>query len=67
MKLQIKIYLEPNDYAKLKAKAIASGFAGRGNISHYIEKVARTDIAFLDVNVKAILSILPLSLKQPRK
>ena len=66
-KLQIKIYLESGDYAKLKQKAEASGFQGRGLVSHYIEKISKTDVIFIDKNIETILALLPLSLKPPQK
>lgn len=58
MKKTIKIYLEEEDEKKLKLKAEALGFTGKGAISHYIEKISREPVAFLDENVKAVLKAL---------
>ena len=60
MKQSIKIYLEPEDLKKLKQKAEALGYTGKGGLSHYIEKVAREDVCFMDSNVKTILGALNL-------
>jgi len=60
MKKTIKIYLEPEDVERLKLKAEASGFVGRGCLSGYIEKICKQPICFLDENVKALLSVLKL-------
>jgi len=51
-----KIYLNDEDYKKLQFKA---GF-GRGAVSHYIEKIARESIVFLDDNTKTMLKALDL-------
>jgi len=60
MKKTIKIYLEEEDIKRLRSKAEQSGFIGRGNLNHYLEKIARQPICFLDENVKAMLSVLNL-------
>jgi hypothetical protein len=57
MKRTIKIYLEPEDITKLKAKA----GTGRGAISEYIRKIAREPIVFLDSNAKELLASLQLT------
>jgi len=59
MKKAIKIYLEPEDEKSLKQKAEAL-FPGRGSVSLYISKIASEPVAFLDSNVKAVLSALNL-------
>jgi len=58
MKTTIKIYLEPEDLAKLIRKAQEAGFCGRGSLSRYIEKLAREPICFLDSNLKTLLNSL---------
>jgi len=58
-----KFYLEPEDFAKLKSKAESSGFSGRGAISHFLAKVAREELAFLDNNLKSVLSLLKVERK----
>ena len=63
MKQEIKIYLEREDLEKLKSKALSSGYSGKGFLSHYLSKVANSEIAFLDSNVRAILGILNLQPK----
>lgn len=61
MKKEIKIYLEEADLKRLKEKAEALGFEGRGAISRYISKVSKQPIVFLDENVKALLNSLNLT------
>jgi len=61
MKQTIKIFLEPEDIKKLKEKAEELDFKGRGAVSHYIEKISREQICFLDSNVKLILKTLSLN------
>lgn len=63
MKKPYKIYLAPEDYKKLLAKAGAAGFSGRGAASNYIVKIIKTPIAFLDENVLSILAALKLGPK----
>jgi len=58
MKQSIKIYLEEEDYKKLKTKAEALGFIGKGSVSHYIEKIAREPVVFIDENSKAIFKLM---------
>jgi len=58
MKLIHKLCLEPEDFKKLKEKAAKSGFNGRGAVSHYITKICKEDICFLDENVKALLQTI---------
>ena len=48
MKQTIKLYLETKDVDRLKQKANACGFNGRGCLSYYISKIARESIVFLD-------------------
>ena len=60
MKKITKIYLEQEDINKLKMKAEAMGFQGRGSISHYIQMIAKQPIVFLDENAKTILKSLNL-------
>jgi len=55
VKKVIKIFLEEQDREKLKQKAAALGFEGRGSLSKYIQKVAREPIAFIERGVKIIL------------
>lgn len=56
----VKIYLETEDLKRLKDKAEALGFIGRANLTRYIEKIARSEIAFLDSNVRAFVKALNL-------
>jgi len=60
MKKTIKLYLEEESIKRLKQKAEALKFVGRGDLSHYIEKVANEDVVFLDSNIKKLLSALGL-------
>lgn len=60
MKAIIKIYLEPAEAERLKQKASASGFTGRGSISHYIQKISNESIIFLDDNAQTLLQALKL-------
>jgi len=64
MKKPIKIYLEQEDINRLKDKANAIGFTGRGSISRYIEKLSRESVIFLDSNCKAMLEALKLQPKE---
>ena len=57
MKKQYKIYLEQEDYDKLKTKA----GSGRGSIAQYITKIAREPVVFLDSNARAMLEALRLN------
>ena len=61
MKKTYKIYLEERDYKKLQAKAVALGFKGRGFVSHYLEKISREQVAFLDENLKSVLGALHIN------
>lgn len=63
MKKEFKIWLEPEDFTRLKCKAQEAGFDGKGEVSHYIEKVAREPICFLDDNVRRLLNSLNLTTK----
>lgn len=56
MKQPIKIYLEKEDYEKLKQKA----GIGRGAISNYISRVCREPVCFLSEDVRALLKSLNL-------
>jgi len=56
VKKTIKIYLEENDLKLLKEKTGTS----RGSISHYIQKIAREPVCFLDENAKVLLKALDL-------
>lgn len=56
----IKVYLEEDDVKSLQRKATDSGFIGKGAISHYIEKVAKEPIVFLDNNLKSALKMFAL-------
>ena len=60
MKKPIKIYLEGSDEADLKIKAEECGFIGRGAVSHFIEKICREPIIFMDKNAKSMLKALAL-------
>lgn len=60
MKKVIKVYLEGSDEANLKEKAEECGFIGRGAVSHFIEKICREPIIFLDGNTKLMLKALNL-------
>jgi len=51
MKQTIKIYLESKDIDKLKQKANACGFNGRGCLSYYITKIANEPIVFLNQEI----------------
>jgi len=53
-----KIYITSNTESKLKAKAEALGFSGRGWLSHYLTKVAECEFLILDENTKSILKLL---------
>ncbi len=60
MKHTYKIYLEPEDHRKLLLKANEAGYAGRGCISHFLTKLAREPILFLDENVKTMIKAMKL-------
>lgn len=57
-KKEFNIYLEEEDFEKLKQKAEQGGFTGRGGVSHYLKKIADEDLIFLDSNAKKILKVL---------
>lgn len=56
VKTQFRLYLEEHDLLLIKQKALESGFEGRGWLSAYLHKIAISDLAFLDSNVKKILT-----------
>lgn len=56
-----KFYLDNDDWNRLVAKAKADGFIGKGFVTRYIEKVARTDIIFTDENIKSFAKLLAQS------
>ena len=58
MKQTIKIYLEQKDITRLKEKASQHGCNGKGAISHYIERISRESVIFLDENVMALIKSL---------
>ena len=60
MKKEFKVWLEPEDYEKLRSKAEEMGFVGRGAVSHYVEKICKESICFLDSNVREVLRVLNL-------
>jgi len=60
MKKIIKVYIEADDYSQLVKKAEASGFRGRGAVSHYISKISREPICFLSEDVRNLLKALNL-------
>ncbi len=60
MKQQIKVYLESEEIKKLKLKAEALNFKGKGAISHYISKIANEPICFIDENVRNFIKVLNL-------
>ena len=57
-KHEYKLYIDDDDIERLKEKAKGVGLEGRGAISHYIIKVAREPVAFLDDNLIAVLKAL---------
>lgn len=58
MKHTIKIYLEQKDINRLKEKASQCGCNGKGAISHYLERIARESVIFLDDNVMQLIKSL---------
>ncbi len=58
MKEPVKIYLDSETKKKLLKKANETGFKGRGALTHFIEKIAREDICFLDDNLRKMLKAL---------
>lgn len=60
MKKSYKIYLEPEDYARLEIKAVELFKTKRGSVSKYIQKISREPVVFLDSNLRAMLEILKL-------
>jgi len=60
MKNTYKIYLEEGDYRKLLAKAKEIGLEGRGATSHYIEKICKEPVVFLDNNARQVLKLIGL-------
>lgn len=49
---EYKLYLEPDVYKKLLAKAQELGYTGRGAISHFISKIAQERLIFIDQNLR---------------
>jgi hypothetical protein len=60
MKNTKKVYLDNETLNRLKNQAEALGFVGRGWLTHYLEKLSKEDIVFLDQNVRKILRTLNL-------
>lgn len=58
MKRIYKLVIEEQDLNRLKDKANHMGFVGRGAVGHYIIKIARESVVFLDDNVKAVFKAL---------
>lgn len=58
VKGRITIYLEPRIRDNLKKKAEKCGFNGKGYLSNYLNKIASTDILFLDENALNLLNYL---------
>ena len=55
MKQPVKVYLDSETQKKLLKKANETGFAGRGALTKFIEKIAAEDICFLDENLRKML------------
>lgn len=60
MKISKKIFLESEDWKRLKDKAEVLNFLGKGSLSHYLEKIAREEIIFFDTNTRKFLDMLNL-------
>ena len=58
MKQAIKVYLDPETQRRLLKKANETGFAGRGAMTKFIEKIAAEDICFLDDNLRKMLKAI---------
>ena len=58
VKHEYKLYISDEDLNRLRDKAKSIGIEGRGAIGHYIVKIAREPIAFLDANLLAMLKAL---------
>lgn len=55
---EFKVYLEVETMNRLKAKAQALGFDGRGAISHFLNKISNESLVFLDKNLQDFARIL---------
>ena len=60
MKKIIKVYLNDETINQLKRKAEEVGINGRAWLTKYLERLALSDIALLDENVKKFLKALNL-------
>jgi len=58
MKQPLKLYLTSETIEKLKQKAAAAGFDGRGAIALYVEKIAKEPVVFMDNNVSVMIKLL---------
>lgn len=64
MKKSIKIWLEEEDVKKLKTLAIDAGFEGKGSVSHFITKICREPIIFLNENLKRFASAFNVTFRK---
>ncbi len=58
MKKEHKIYLEQDDYDRLKLKAEERNLNGRGWLSQFIRMISREQFIFLNQDTKALLKML---------
>ena len=56
MKQSLRLYLDKKDIEKLRESARQHGFEGHGALSHYISKVATSNIIFVTDEVLTLLS-----------
>lgn len=61
--IEKKVYLETDEEARLKVKAKEVGIEGRAWLSNYLRKIARSDIAIIDNNIKKVMSLFRLEEK----
>ena len=59
MKIRRTIWIEEEDLERLRTKA-GEIYTGKGFLSHYITKIARSRIIFLDQNVQELIDALKL-------
>ena len=60
MKKTIKVYLTTETENKLRVTAEGLGFEGRGWLTHFLEKISKEELVFLDSNVRRVLKAIDL-------
>ena len=57
VKQSYQIFLSAAQEQRLRTKASAAGFEGRGMMSRFIQKIADEEIIFMDLNAKKLLEM----------